>query len=237
MIPEINSLILAHIILMSVAFCFFIPLGIFFAVFRFHPKVWFPIHMACNVTGAACAIAGFIVIVIEVANRGVNHFAALQDSPTSGTHPMLGLLLIVMLVIQAVLGVAANFAWRRQLLHEPGRVHTPLVARIHQAWGRLTFITSIAEVFLGIREALHADWVYGVYGGFYGLLAITVIVMHLMRPRHAWRTLFYHEKPVVAVVSPARGPAVAAVPVAVPVTDYHYGQPMEAMFNEGRVHL
>jgi len=276
-IPGINALILAHIILESVAFCFFMPLGIFFAVFRFHPKVWFPVHVVCNVLGAACAIAGFVVIVIEVAQRNVNHFAALQDSPTNGTHPMLGLILIAMLVVQAVLGVAANLAWRRQLLYEPARVHTPIVARIHQAWGRLTFITSIAEVFLGVREALLADWVYGVYGGFYGLLAVAAIAMHFMHSRHRWRTLFYHEKPAMAVVS--RGPVAVstAAPVVAPVgrfvqpmenvpaSDYRYGeavpvdrgyavpvvdrgyavpahhnydgQPMEVLFDEGRVHL
>jgi hypothetical protein len=237
-IPGVNPLILSHIILSSIAFCVFFPLAIFFAVFRFHPKAWFPLHVVFNVLGVACTIAGFVVIVIEVSDRNVNHFPALQDSPTQGTHPLLGLILLVMVLIQIALGAAANYAWRKQLLHHPERVHSPVVARIHQAWGRLTLITSIAEVFLGIRETLLDDWVYGVYGGFYGLLAVVVIAMHLIRPRHRWRTLLYHEK---ADVIAMRSTAPVVMATAVPTTTtqrhhtMHYGQPTEAMFDEHRV--
>ena len=228
-------MILAHIILESIAFCFFLPLGVFFAVFRFHPNIWFPIHVACNVAGAGCAIAGFVVIVIEVSSREVSHFAALRDSPTRGTHPMLGLILIAMLLVQALLGVAANYAWRRQMLRDPASLRTPLVARVHQAWGRLIFVTSIADVFLGVREALLDDWVFGVYGALYGFVALAVIAMHFFKSRHEWRTFFYAEKPaMVAMASP--------VPVSVPVSvvssyPAHYGQPTESMFHEGQVHL
>lgn len=155
-------------------------------------------HLIFNTLALLTAVAGFVIIVVEVDRRNVSQFAAIQDSPTRGTHPMLGLIIMFLAVVQVVLGLAANFYYRKRELQGPPIVRTPVIAKVHKFLGRLIFLTVIAEVFLGVREALLPDWVYGVYGGYIGGVLILAILMHSFRSLSHWRTLLYHEKLPVA---------------------------------------
>jgi hypothetical protein len=98
-------------------------------------------------------IAAFGIILAEVSLAGKSHFASLQGSPSSGAHPILGVIIVSFYVCQVVLGVVSDRLWmfetKGNLAHMPS---ASIFSGIHRWFGRFILVLSVVQIYLGIHE-------------------------------------------------------------------------------------
>jgi hypothetical protein len=184
----VSPILLAHIVCMSLAFGLFMMVGVFFATFSFG-SFWFPVHWAFMSLALVLVVVGFVVIVVEVAQKGLSQFTALEGSPTSGAHPTLGVILVSLVVVQVGAGVTANYWWQSKNKRGLDTSRPAVVDHLHRWLGRVILLASVAQIFLGVREALLPDWVFGIFAAWYGLVFLVLAVVLLCTKALQFRTL------------------------------------------------
>jgi plastocyanin len=176
--PSISPLILAHLILMSLGFAFFTVIGIFVSSFRPFGDNWFNVHWIAQSIGFVLILAGFFIILAEVSMAGKSHFASLQGSPTSGTHPILGVIIVSFYVCQVVFGILSDRLWVSVTQSKPERVPTARAfSGIHRWFGRFILLLSVVQIYLGIHELSLPNWVYGIFTAWYGIWIVVVCIL------------------------------------------------------------
>lgn len=103
------ALVLVHLALMAGAFPVCMLVGVLVA--RYVSKThtwWWPAHWIFESIGSVLAAGGFAVIVYHVQTTG-RHFST--TARTNGSHQIMGLIVIIGMVMQIVLGVVAHCTW------------------------------------------------------------------------------------------------------------------------------
>lgn len=94
---------------------------------------WYVIHSSANYAGVLLALVAFIIAVMTV-NA---HFVSL--------HAILGLIVTILMLVQPMLGVAANKMWK------PERAKTPIFPDTIHAWlGRVLLLAGVVQIYLGL---------------------------------------------------------------------------------------
>lgn len=176
--PE--TLILVHAVLMLLAFPVVLLAGMYVARFATHKDS--PVHWVLQTVGTLLSLAGFAVIVAHV---HLYHGADAHFAPGSGTsfgaHPILGLICMVAMAINVVLGVVAQCRrskWRPSCFP----------VRTHHWLGRAVLLAACVNVFLGMWHA--QTWmVYelqaGAWAGYSFYLACAVALFILLECRRS----------------------------------------------------
>ena len=180
-----KSLLIGHVVLMSLGFGLFIPLGALTSSFLPHKAVlwWLPLHATLAVSGLVCILAGFGLIIGFVSLEGGSHFTlGGLSGPTMKAHHVIGAVLVSFVVVQAALGILSDTLWRVRFRRTgamplPG----PFPEKTHWWLGRFIVLLSVVQIFLGLVEGEvefgYGAWIYGVYAAWYGILAIVVLLL------------------------------------------------------------
>ncbi len=72
---------------------------------------WFQLHVVCHVVALVLMVTGFALSVSHVAAEGEPHFI-IPDSPTNGAHGVMGMILFLLMFVQAFFGAASDLYWR-----------------------------------------------------------------------------------------------------------------------------
>ncbi|KAI8799925.1 hypothetical protein BJ742DRAFT_843792 [Cladochytrium replicatum] len=167
-----DRLRVAHGLLMFIAWCILAPAGIFVSRYM---KVslgvwWFRFHIALTGVGVgALTIVAFILsLYVTPSSR---HFSVAD--PVSGSHRVLGLIVVILTVFQVVIGIVID------RLFKPERKGTPWHDKAHWWLGRLSLLAAIANTYVGI---LYYDNTYGsltksTTTGLYAALSILVALV------------------------------------------------------------
>jgi len=126
----------AHGVLMTLAWAFFLPLGMYIPrFFKEHDPLWFYAHIACQVVGITLSIAGFILtatndFIVENADH---------DLPNS--HRIVGLTVFVLGLVQFCIGVV-----------RPGKESSVRVywSMVHHWLGRVAVALAIVAISLAL---------------------------------------------------------------------------------------
>lgn len=165
--------VVAHAVLMGIAFGVLMLIGTFVSTFTL-PDWWFTTHGLVQSLATVMAIAGFIVVVVEITLSGRLNFNLLQGSPTKGAHPTLGVILFSLLFAQIVLGIIADRMWRKN-----GEDRSVWADVIHRWSGRFIVLLSVVQIFLGVAEVQAVAWLFGVVAAWYVLWIVAGIVTYL----------------------------------------------------------
>merc|ERR1711916_64402 len=175
----------AHVVLMSLAFGAFVLFGTLTSTFAPASvvRLWFPIHVLLQVVAMALMIAGFGCIVWYVQDEGDPHFI-LPEGTTRGAHGILGLILFILMFVQAFLGVLSDTLWRIAF-KKSGELPTPKVIpeKVHWWLGRSIVVLGAVVIFLGIAEYYLPYWVYGIFIAWYGVLAFVLTIIFIFNYR------------------------------------------------------
>ncbi len=178
-----SGYVIAHAVLMTVAFALLIPLGVMTSSFLPHQLVvsWLPIHVGLQVVAACCMFAGFGVILYVLSDTGIGHFNNAATTATNHCHSIFGVIIISLIVVQISLGIFSDAWWRIQFWRKgsiplPG----PFPEKTHWWLGRALVIMSVVQIYLGLVEGQdilgYGNWVYGLYAAWYGLMLIVAVV-------------------------------------------------------------
>jgi Eukaryotic cytochrome b561 len=127
-----------HGMLMVVAWAFCVNIGS--AAGRYLRKApvaypnWFPLHYILMSVGAALSLSSFILIICHMGYGGDEHF--------DGVHQVLGLIVMIALLVQVLLGLAAHYTW-----HE-GKA-TCWIDQWHWWIGRGTYLLALCNIITG----------------------------------------------------------------------------------------
>ncbi|MDI6741887.1 MAG: hypothetical protein QMD11_04020 [Smithella sp.] len=120
-----------HILLMVTAILGVIT-GIAFAVFFRKKKNWLKIHKTINSLGSLTMAAGFLMVFIYVSGSSGEHI--------NGLHQAVGLMALMCVGIALLLG-----------FHQFRAKNKPAVRTAHRFIGRLSLVTLITAVILGLK--------------------------------------------------------------------------------------
>ncbi|KAF5838321.1 hypothetical protein DUNSADRAFT_3053 [Dunaliella salina] len=151
-VSDVRRWVLAHSVLMALAFVFFMPTGILLVRHRsLYPTttlgskaVWFWAHLFFQLMGTVAFVAA---IAISLSRFGGNYPAGSEDLGSS--HKIIGIILIPLIGIQ----VLAAIFLRPKPSSEPGAPLPKLRTVwnfVHHNWGRLTAALALANVYIGI---------------------------------------------------------------------------------------
>lgn len=144
-----NGYIVAHAVLMFLAWGFFAPLGLAIAIFfKSHP--WFRLHfylMPIFVLGLT--VVGLAMSVTFIASQGLSSF--------TNYHEIIGLTVVCSAAVQGILGYYIHH------LFNPNRTKRPARNQLHIWLGRCVFVLAVVNVAFGIQR----------YGQWYGLSETT----------------------------------------------------------------
>ncbi|KAL6755510.1 hypothetical protein V8C86DRAFT_2676230 [Haematococcus lacustris] len=138
-------LVIAHAILMLLAFVLIMPTGVLLARHRtlFINKalagkaVWFHAHVACQLLAVACFVAS---VAIALSSFGDGIPANVKD--IGDAHYVIGIVIIALIGVQVLLAMGARPA--------PSSPRRALWDLVHHNWGRVTLLLAWANCFLGI---------------------------------------------------------------------------------------
>ena len=141
----------AHASLMLYAWGFFAVVAVFCSRYMKDAlgSWWFAVHTSLAALTFMLTFAAFGVIISYIHSKGSEHF--------SSVHHITGLVVVLLLFIQMVLGLVAHF------MYDPDREHAPIVPdKIHWWLGRVTTITAFLNIFTGFQmfaETGTAPWI------------------------------------------------------------------------------
>ena len=171
---------IAHAVTMSLAFGLFVILGTLASTFAPTSvvRLWFPIHIGLQIIGMALMIAGFGTIVYYIGVVEMESHFVIPGSPTFGAHGVLGLILFLLMFIQALFGVLSDTLWRLKF-KKTGVLPSPQVLpeKFHWWLGRFIVLLSVVVMFLGITEFKLPYWVYGIFIAWYGALVLILSII------------------------------------------------------------
>ncbi|GAA5855551.1 hypothetical protein JCM9279_005117 [Rhodotorula babjevae] len=129
---------IAHATLGSLAFLVFTPLAILIARVGRDTYKWFPAHWILNLLTVGLVIVAFALATYEVGGE-------FQDF-----HSKLGLALLILVLVQALLGLAAHFTRHTPLTSSRPSLRPPVTATLTKPRGRTFGVPRLVHVFLGI---------------------------------------------------------------------------------------
>jgi hypothetical protein len=153
-------------------------------------SIWFPIHWMFNAMGVLLMCIGFVVVVVEVSQRGSGHFDRILNSPTSNAHPILGMIIVAFVLVQALNGLFAHLWWKKRSANKQDTSQPTWLDYAHRWFGRFVLLLAFVQIFLGVAEARLRSWVFGVYGAWFAFVAI-IVLMLLVSQVLEFRTLFH----------------------------------------------
>lgn len=161
-----NKLIIAHMVMMIVAWFILVPAGILIARYGRTFFKWFPYHRGIQIAAFVLVLIGFILIVVEVAQGGGGHF--------NNTHSQAGLAVFIIMIVQIILG-AVGHRFKR---FNPTRI-------VHVVIGLGVTVTAIWNSTAGLAlwqwgPPRWAQWILWIWGG---VLAIAYLAGLALLPR------------------------------------------------------
>lgn len=132
--------LLAHGVLSALGFCFFLPIGVLQARFlRIWWPTWFKTHWIVQAGLAGpFIVAGFALAVNVVQEAGIRHF--------NDTHTIIGLVLFLLYVCQALYGLIIH------IVKNPYRRRRPVQNYGHAILGLGVIALSLYQVWLGFNH-------------------------------------------------------------------------------------
>eukprot|EP01091_Cochliopodium_minus_P013753 TRINITY_DN4508_c0_g1_i2.p1 TRINITY_DN4508_c0_g1~~TRINITY_DN4508_c0_g1_i2.p1 ORF type:complete len:547 (-),score=121.81 TRINITY_DN4508_c0_g1_i2:24-1664(-) len=185
-----------HAILMVTGWHFFIIAGIFVACFV--PKknsLWFYTHIILQSIGALCILTALVIILVNIRLKNNNPYF-LFSKPVVGAHQVIGYFVVIGCFLQIIIGITADRLWRYKFNKTNQYPQTSFVDRLHWWLGRLTFLLSIVNVFLGIYFFGLAKIFFYLFGAWIVLLASVAIVLQYFKTKAAKNSndLILHEQ-------------------------------------------
>eukprot|EP01117_Protostelium_nocturnum_P012386 TRINITY_DN4570_c0_g1_i4.p1 TRINITY_DN4570_c0_g1~~TRINITY_DN4570_c0_g1_i4.p1 ORF type:complete len:548 (+),score=121.01 TRINITY_DN4570_c0_g1_i4:177-1820(+) len=166
----------AHGIIMAVSWAIFVPLVIIMSrYFKNIGEPWFRVHVAFGLLTLVLVIIAFAIGVSMVEGPQFQ-----QKDKVRISHAWIGLFVFIFVIIQVVLGFIAHKMW------SPERTHTPWFPdRIHHWIGRISFLSAIVNIFLGISSLNDTNYTkyLAAYGAWVGVLLIVFVVLEVMRKK------------------------------------------------------
>ena len=175
------DMLIAHAVLMATAFGVIFIMGIIFA--RYVPRTlasWFILHAGMQLLGLAMVVAGFAVSISMVTQSFVPHFSL--RTPSRGAHAILGLIAFIWVVLQALNGIFTKISWDREY-RSSAAIPKPKVFpdKVHWYSGFLLPLIGFVNVFLGIYDwGVDPAWM-GLWGGWFGLVVILLVVLEVRK--------------------------------------------------------
>ncbi|MCJ1438857.1 hypothetical protein MMC27_008247 [Xylographa pallens] len=160
--------VMAHGIIMSLAFLIFFPFGALTVRFLSNKAtVW--IHAYLQLFAYAFAIAGM----------GIGVWLAVTEQELNLTHPIIGLIVISGLFLQPFLGLIHHFIYRKTQ-------RKTLWAHAHVWWGRALLILGAINGGLGLQlsaNTVNGEIAYGVIAGVVFLIYVAVVTVSWLRSK------------------------------------------------------
>ncbi|KAF2243981.1 hypothetical protein BU26DRAFT_523528 [Trematosphaeria pertusa] len=156
-----DSIVIAHGICMALAFVILFPLGAsWMRFFNFRGLVWF--HAGWQL----------LTYVLVFAGTGTGIYLSVEEGEWDG-HPIIGLVVILALAVQALLGLFHHLKFRRT-----GRPTTLGIS--HRWWGRIVLVVGAIDGGLGLKLAEEESTAIVVYcvlaGVFFSIWGLSLIV-------------------------------------------------------------
>ncbi len=183
LLPYDNKYVVAHAVLMGVAFGILFVLGI--AIGRYVPRryaLWFYLHVCCSVLGVAVVIAGFAVAVSMVARANAPQWNL--ATPSKGAHAVLGVIALVWVLLQGILGAVTKVHWDREFCRS-ATLPQPTVFpyKVHWVSGYILPVIGFVNVFLGLYDwGVHRGWM-GLWGGYCALVISAFVALEIRKHR------------------------------------------------------
>jgi len=162
----------AHGALMTLGWGVAIPSGVLVArTIRDKDPLWFHLHRSLNYFGLACALAGWIIALVEFRPISI---VGLGDVLTD-LHAVLGLIVLPMGILQPI-----NAVLRPK--KDDGRRW--IWNLVHIGIGRLSLLLGLISVFSGFfllrdRESCPESWPVIVFGAWVGFLALVWVLLEV----------------------------------------------------------
>jgi hypothetical protein len=174
-----NLLLGVHGALMTTAWAVLATAGIFIARYNKNEnKWWFRVHIALFIVSILFIITGFVVAV--AAHGWSLHF--------HDTHNAIGVVLVVGVFIQPVLGFIAD------KMFNPNRLSPPVFPdQIHWYIGRVLYIMALFNIYLGLEMFKSNVWVKVAY--YFWVVLIIAVFAFKKQPvdRHGGMSAEEHE--------------------------------------------
>jgi len=158
--------VVAHGIIMSLAFLIFFPFGALTIRFlSVKGTVW--IHAASQLFAYALAIAGM----------GIGVWLAVTEQELNLTHPIIGLTVLSGLLLQPILGLIHHFIYRKTQ-------RRTVWAHAHIWWGRALMVLGAVNGGLGLQlsaNTVNGEIAYGVIAGVVFLIYVAVVTISWLR--------------------------------------------------------
>jgi len=170
--------VVAHSVLMGLAWGFFAPIAIWAAMMDKGKEWWFPFHYIMAGICGLFTVIGFALIVVHVGN---NHFWNSASSPTSGAHGTVGLVLFILFFVQIILGVIIHFLWQSEYNRTGSAPETGIMDYIHHFCGRIIVLAAFVQICLGIVELRVELWIIAP------VVIVEVAIIVILVIRHCTR--------------------------------------------------
>lgn len=165
-----NNLIIAHMVMMIVAWFILVPAGILIGRFGRTLAKWFPVHRSIQIAAFLFVLFGFVLIVVEVGSG--SHF----DS----THAKTGLAIFIIMFVQLALGAVG---------HRTKRFHVSRI--VHVVIGLTITMVAIWNATTGLSlwqwgAPAYSRWILWIW---FALLAVAYLAGLALLPRdlRMWR--------------------------------------------------
>ncbi len=157
-----DPLKVAHGALMAIAFGLCMSVGTVFALVVPKNKVWwFPAHWILQVVAVGLMFIAFFIMVAWYQQSGSAHFRT--NSLTMGAHAVIGIIIIVAVAWQAILGLVADRVWQREYKRTSQFPQTKAFPDKTHWWiGRAILVFACINIYLGIAEM---GWTWPFYVG------------------------------------------------------------------------
>lgn len=167
-----NNIIIAHMVLMIVAWFLLVPAAILIGRYGRTFFKWFPVHRGIMGAAFLFVLVAFIIIVAETSSSGGNHF--------SSTHAKAGLAVFIIMLAQIALGVLGHKTKR----FNPSRI-------VHVVIGLGVTVLAIWNATEGLQmwswgAPRWASWILWIWAGILALAYLGGLAL-LPRDLRQWR--------------------------------------------------
>jgi len=155
----------AHSILVSLGWLIFIPFGALFARYGkdFPEKVWFKVHVGCQVTGFFLSLVGILIII-----------GAIQTPALVTPHHVIGFILLLLSVFQVV------YAGLRPPSPKEGEIKSlrrSIFEIVHRWSGRICIVLGIINIFFGLSiRGLENPYIFQILLGALLVGVVSIVI-------------------------------------------------------------
>jgi len=166
--PDYHYVVMAHGIIMPIAFVLFYPLGaIVIRLSNFRGAIW--VHAGWMLFTYMLVLGGF----------GMGLWMAIVSQQINTYHPIIGIVVVGCLLLQPVTGLVHHLLYKRR--GKPNAATYP-----HVWWGRAIITLGIINGGFGLQlssNTTKGEIAYGVVAGFFWLLWMIVILVAFIKSR------------------------------------------------------